>query len=62
MTKSQAKQVKMMETMYKLGGYEINIAQGMSALVRSATNPKTAWEIRLIARSWGIENHPSFIL
>ena len=51
-----------METMYKLGGYEINIAKGMSALVRSATNPKTAWEIRLIARPWGIENHPSFLI
>jgi len=62
MKKSEIKAIQSLELMHKLGGYEQNIAQGLSALIRAAMTNKSRQELLQYAEFFGVENHPSFIV
>jgi hypothetical protein len=62
MNKHQIKAVNSLAVMHSLGGYEINIAQGLSALVRSALTNKSKAALMEYAVKFNVINHPSFIV
>lgn len=62
MKKSEIKAVERLETMRALGGYEQNIAQGLSALIRAAMTNKSRRDLCALAEAWNITDHPAFII
>ena len=62
MNKHETKAVDRLEVMWKLGGYEQNIAQGLSALVRAARTDKSRRDLLALAEAWNIAGHPKFII
>lgn len=62
MNKYQTREIKTLETMHKLGGYEQNIAQGLSFLIRAALTNKSRAALMEYAQTFGVINHPSFIV
>lgn len=62
MKKSEIKAVEKLELMMKLGGYEQNVAQGLSALIRAAMTAKSKRDLCALAEAWNITGHPNFII
>ncbi len=61
MTKSEAREIQKLEQMHKLGGYETNIALGLSALIRSARTKKSENELYCLAINYFyVSKHPEF--
>jgi hypothetical protein len=60
MNKSQLREIKTLETMYKLGMID-NVALGLSALVRCAMTRKSRDILYQYAIAWNINNHPQFM-
>jgi hypothetical protein len=62
MKKSEIKAVESLETMMKLGGYEQNVAQGLSALIRAAMTDKSRRDLLALAEAWNMGSNPHFII
>ncbi len=62
MKKSEIKAVARLETMWELGGYEQNVAQGLSALIRAAMTDKSRRDLCALAEAWNVTGHPEFII
>ena len=62
MNKSQKRDLLTLCTMHKLGGYEVNIARGLSALVRSAMTEKSKTELIAYAETLQVAQHPDFLI
>ena len=62
MNKNETKVVDRLETMWRLGGYEQNVAQALSALIRAARTDKSRCSLLAIAEAWQIKNNPDFIV
>ena len=61
MTKFEAKEIQKLETMHSIGGYETNIALGLSSLVRCARTTKSRNElINLAMNYFYVAKHPEF--
>ena len=62
MTKPEAREVAKL-THYRAAGIGPDyVARSLSALIRAARNNKSAAELRALAQSWGITQHPEFIV
>jgi hypothetical protein len=62
MKKSELKAVQNLIVMHKLGGFEQNVAQGLSALIRAAMTKKSRDALMEYAPIFGVQNHPAFII
>jgi hypothetical protein len=62
MNKYQQREIKTLETMHALGGYEQNIAQALSFLIRAALTKKSREALMQYAHTFNVVNHPSFII
>jgi hypothetical protein len=62
MNKNETKAVSQLEVMWRLGGYEQNVAQGLSALIRAARTNKSRNNLLAFAEAWNINNNPHFII
>ena len=62
MNKSQKRDLLTLCTMHKLGGYEVNIALGLSALIRSAMSEKSKAELIQYADILQVSKHPDFLI
>jgi hypothetical protein len=62
MTKSETKAVDRLEVMWRLGGYERNVAQGLSALIRAARSDKSRRDLLALAEAWRMGDNPHFII
>lgn len=62
MTKSETKAVDRLEVMWRLGGYEQNVAQGLSALIRAARSDKSRRDLLALAEAWRMGDNPHFII
>ena len=60
MTKSQQREINILQQMHQLGGYQANIALGLSALIRCAMNNKQRTELCDYATKFGVTNHPNY--
>jgi hypothetical protein len=60
MNKAQKRDLLTLCTMHKLGGYEVNIARGLSALIRSAMSEKSKTELIEYAEILQVSKHPEF--
>lgn len=61
MTKFEAKEIEKLEKMHAIGGYETNIALGLSALIRSARTKKSEDELYCLAMNYFcVSKHPEF--
>jgi hypothetical protein len=61
MNKHETKAVDRLEIMWRLGGYEQNIAQGLSALIRAARTDKSKRDLLALAEAWRMGDNPHFI-
>ena len=62
MNKSQIRQIQILCEMHKLGGYEVNIAQSISFLIRAARTAKSRATLLEYADFFNVRNHPSFLI
>jgi hypothetical protein len=62
MKKSELKAVERLETMWKLGGYDQNVAQGLSALIRAAMTDKSRRDLLALAEAWNMGSNPHFTI
>jgi hypothetical protein len=62
MNKSELREIQNLSIMHKLGGYEQNIAQGLSGLIRAARTKKSREALLEYAPIFNVINHPSFII
>jgi hypothetical protein len=62
MNKHETKAVDRLEIMWRLGGYEQNIAQGLSALIRAARTDKSKRDLLALAEAWRMGDNPHFII
>ena len=62
MNKHETKAVDRLETMWRLGGYEQNIAQGLSALIRAARTDKSKRDLLALAEAWNMCSNPHFTI
>jgi hypothetical protein len=62
MNKSELREIQNLCVMHKLGGYEQNIAQALSGLIRAAMTKKSRAALLEYAPIFGIANHPAFII
>jgi hypothetical protein len=62
MNKHQKRAIASLEVMHSLGGYEINIAQGLSALIRASLTNKSKAALMEYAVKFNVINHSSFII
>lgn len=62
MKKSEIKAVERLEVMMNIGGYEQNVAQGLSALIRAAMTDKSRRDLLALAEAWNMGNNPHFII
>ena len=63
MTKSESKQVQVLEKMHLIGGYEANIAISLSSLIRAARTKKSEDELTCLAMHYfRVSKHPDFKL
>lgn len=62
MKKSELRAIQTLTTMHKIGGYETNIAKGLSALIRAAMTNKSRNALMEYADVFGVRNHPCFII
>ena len=60
MTKSEIRELATLMAMHALGGYTINIALGLSSLIRSARTKRSANALLEYAEVFGVKNHPNF--
>jgi hypothetical protein len=62
MNKAETKCVARLEVMWRLGGYEQNIAQGLSALIRASRTDKSRRDLLALAEAWNMGSNPHFII
>ena len=62
MKKSELKAIQQLIVMHKLGGFEQNVAQGLSALIRAAMTKKSREALMEYAPIFNVQNHPAFII
>jgi hypothetical protein len=60
MNKSQLREIKTLETMYKLGMID-NVALGLSALIRCALTRTSREVLYSYAAAWNVLEHPNFM-
>lgn len=61
MNKSEIKQVSILAQMHKMG-MAVNVALGLSALIRSARTNKSKQALMEYADIFGVRQHPDFII
>lgn len=62
MNKYETRAVERLETMWHLGGYEQNVAQGLSALIRACRTDKSRRDLLALAEAWRMGDNPHFII
>lgn len=62
MNRSEIREVALL-AQYRAAGADVGmIARALSALIRAARTRKSAAYIRALAESWGVTDHPNFII
>lgn len=61
MTKSEYRQLEMVEA-YLDNGMNDTAARGLSSIIRSTMNDKTAQELITLAQNWKLADLPEFII